>query len=338
MKAMILEQIGKPLVYGEHPKPVLDADDDVIIKIRACGVCATDLKVKDGHVNPEGLPRILGHEPVGVVVEKGNGVAGVEIGDRVVSSTYLTCHECAYCKSGQDTLCVHVKGRIGVNIDGGFAEYMKTKAQNIVKVPDSVPDEVAALLPCGGGVPYHAMVRKMRIKPTDTVIVLGTGGIGIQALQLIKLLGARSVAVDITDEKLDFAKKWGADYVVNSSKEGFMDALKAIDPLTVLLDTTGVPAAITACASALQRGGRIVLVGYSPGKDLVLPLQQVVLEELEVVGSRGVGLRDVEDLMQLYARGELVAVEAEKYPLRELNMVMEKLKNNQLSGRSVVVP
>ena len=123
MKAMVLKEYNQPLVYCEdYPDPVIREENDVIIKITACGLCTTDLKVQHGVLETGGLPRILGHEPAGVVTAVGSRVTNVKVGDRVISSTYMACRTCENCRRGRVTLCENLSGRLGITVDGGFAE------------------------------------------------------------------------------------------------------------------------------------------------------------------------------------------------------------------------
>lgn len=337
MKAMVLEEYKKDLVYREYPDPVIENDDDVILRVRACGVCATDMKVISGYVPSEGLPRIPGHEPAGEVYAIGSGVKNVKIGDRVVSSTYFTCKSCGYCRSGRETLCKNVQARLGVSVDGAFAEYMKTKAANLVKIPDNVSFAEAAVLPCGAGVPYHALVKRIHLAPTDKVVVLGVGGVGIQAIQLIKLCGAQAIAIDLDDAKLELAKENGADFTINTKNDGYIEELKSINNLTVLFDTTGVTKLIADIAKVMEPGSKIVMAGYGPGKDFQMPMGEIVLGEFEIYGSRGVSNKDIEDLMSLVQEGKLRPV-VETYPISELQAILDKIGSNSLVGRAVIEP
>lgn len=337
MKAMIMEEIGDHLVYRDVPDPVIEEDDDVIIKVLACGVCTTDLKVLHGVLDSEGLPRILGHEPAGVVTAVGNRVTNVKVGDRVVSSTYQACKECGFCRSGRDTLCDHVRGRLGITVDGGFAEMMRIKASCIVRIPDSVDEAEACVLPCGAGVPYHALTRRVRLKAVDKVIVMGVGGIGIQAIQWCSICGASTIAVDIDETKLALAREKGATVTLNSRDPDFEEKLLAQGVATVIFDTVGLPELMNQCLKGLRKGGRIVMIGYGPGRELHIDAADVVLNEYEIYGSRGVGIKDVEDLMELLEHGKLHPI-VTRYPLAQLNEIIDLIENNRLIGHAVVVP
>lgn len=337
MKAMVLKEYNEPLVYCDYPEPNIKSEDDVIIRVIACGLCTTDLKVQEGILDSEGLPRILGHEPAGVVVRVGSNVTNVKYGDTVISSTYMACKTCEFCRQGRDTLCENLGGRLGITVDGGFAEYMRVKASCLIKIPDGVDPAQACVIPCGGGVPFHAMVRRVQVGPTDRVIILGAGGIGIQAVQMCKVCGAEVIAVDIDEDKLDLAKERGADHIINTRNPRYLEQLQALGGATVLFDTVGLHSLLDNCSKALKKGARIVMVAYGPNKQIQMDLADIVLNEFEVYGSRGVGIQDATEMMNLLAQGK-ISLEVQKYPLRELNEVIEKLKNNELIGRAVLVP
>ena len=337
MKAMVLDELNSKLVYRDYPDPTIDSPTDVIIRVKACGVCATDLKVISGHIDSEGLPRIVGHEPAGEVIAVGSAVRNVKIGDNVISATYQSCKQCEYCRSARDTLCGNVQGRLGITVDGGFAEQMKLQAACLVKIPDGVDVAKACVLPCGAGVSYHALVKRIQLSPADKVIVLGAGGLGIQAVQMATLCGAEAVAVDLDDEKLALAKKNGASYVVNTKAPDYMEQLQGIKDATVLFDSTAISKLVADCMSVLKKGARVVFAGYGPHKTLEIPFETIALNEFELYGSRGVGMKDVEDLIVLLKNGKINPA-VTKYPLCELNDILEKMKNNTLVGRAVMIP
>lgn len=338
MKAMVVEEYNKPLVYrDDFPDPILLSENDVIIKVLACGLCATDLKVQHGYLETPSLPIIPGHEVAGIVTEIGPSVKNVRVGDRVISSTYMRCCSCDFCRRGRDTLCSNLEGRLGITVNGGFAEYMRAKAHCLVKLPDNVDEAQACIIPCGAGVPYHTFMRICKVGPSDQVLIVGAGGIGIQAIEMCKLCGARVIALDIDDEKLALAREHGADRTLNTKTPGFAEKLMAFGLSSVMFDSSGVPEMIGSCSSAMQKGAKIITITYGPEKNLCLPLTDVVLKEYEIYGSRGVGIQDAADMVELLAEGKFSPV-VTRYPLRMLNEIMGMLSRNQLAGRAVMIP
>jgi len=336
MHAMLLEEVGKDLVSREIPVPE-PGFGEILVKVLACGVCATDIKVASGALDSQGLPRILGHEPIGEIVKLGEGVSGFAVGDRIVSSTYVTCGRCKYCRQGRESLCPNVTGRIGITCDGGFAEYMIIFADNAVRVPDSVGNE-ACILACAAGVSMHALNGRIHVRPQDRVVIVGAGGVGIHSVQMASIMGAEVIAVDIDEKKLNLAKKYGANHVINVRQENYAEALKKLGGANIIMDTVGFPASITESIDLIDPGGKMVLVAYGPGKMLETPLSTIVNKEVEIITSRGVTNLELRNLLRLVENGKFIPVIEEEYPLDKINDVFTGLKENKISARAVVTP
>ena len=182
MRAAVLEEFGTPLNIRQVEVPRI-GPEEVLVRVRNCGVCGTDLKIKAGKSGPAPLPMIMGHEAAGEVVEVAPGIAEFQPGDRVVVNFYIACGQCRYCRRGRDTLCDNLRQH-GFNTDGGYAEYMKTRAANLCKVPDHVPLEQACILADAVATPYHAVTERAQVGPGTTVALIGTGGVGLHALQM----------------------------------------------------------------------------------------------------------------------------------------------------------
>ena len=194
MKAAVVVA-NEDVQYQEVEEPQV-TPGHVKIKVRYSGICGSDIPLVLNH-GVHFYPIVLGHEFSGDVVEVGEGVTNVKVGDRVISSTYMACRTCENCRRGRDTLCENLSGRLGITVDGGFAEYMLAKAQCLVKIPDDVDEAQACIVPCGGGVAYHAMVKRFQVGPEDRVLILGVGGLGIQAIEMCAICGAETIALDI---------------------------------------------------------------------------------------------------------------------------------------------
>jgi D-arabinose 1-dehydrogenase-like Zn-dependent alcohol dehydrogenase len=192
-------------------------------------------------------------------------------------------------------------------------------------------------LPCGVGVPYHAFVKRTKLSPADTVIIIGIGGVGLQAVQMAKLCGAAVIAVDIDDTKLAYAEKSGADYLINVHSDDFGMKLKAIGNTTVIFDTSGHNPTIVKCSLALEKGSKIILAGYGHEKKLNMALEDIVRREYEIIGSNGVCAEDVKDMMALMSRGKITPY-VTTMPLEYLNEGCDKIKANQVIGRLVMIP
>ena len=266
----------------EVPEPVLDKDS-VLIRVRAMGVCGSDLHIYNGdRVVP--YPHILGHEFAGDIVQVGAKASHLQIGQRVTAEPNYWCGKCVYCQSGHRNLCVS-RVPLGVDIDGAQAEYVQVPAQYIWSLPDSVSYTQGALVePLT--VSLHC-VRKSRAQVGDTVAIMGCGSIGLLALLCAKAAGCRVVAVDVVPDKLEFARKLGADEIVNSREA---DPVNVVKQMTgglgpdVVLETAGVPPVPDQAVAMVKSGGRVMFVGLTTKPAQFAPIT-VVRREVEISGS-----------------------------------------------------
>jgi 2-desacetyl-2-hydroxyethyl bacteriochlorophyllide A dehydrogenase len=286
MKAARLHRVGEALRIDSVQMPVVGSDD-IIVDIRASGICHSDLNYRDG-VAPVGkLPIVLGHEVAGVVSKTGEHVKGVVEGDRVCVHYIRSCGNCSFCKTGRENFCEEYQ-MIGKDIDGGFAEYIAVPASNVLKLPDTLPFDQACILGCAVSTTYHALKRG-RIRAGDTVVVCGVGGLGAQAIQLAEIFNAKKVvAVDISDDKLKLAQKLGADETVNAAVE---DPAKPIETMTegkladLVLDFVGAARVVEQEIRYVGKGGRLVLVGISQDGIRVSPYKTIIGKEMEIIGA-----------------------------------------------------
>ena len=216
MKAAVLHKAGAELAMEDVPVPKIGAGE-ILIKVKACGVCHTDLHLMAGEWRLPKLPVILGHEVVGEVVEAGHGVGNFPPGDRAgVPWIHSTCGACEYCTSNREPLCPSIVVT-GFMVDGGYAEYVKAAASHAVAVPQEFAWQDAAPILCAGLTPYRAL-KISGAAVGETVAVWGVGGLGHYAVQIAKAMGARVVAVDVAKAKLELASRLGADSTVDASQ------------------------------------------------------------------------------------------------------------------------
>ncbi|MCH7746169.1 MAG: alcohol dehydrogenase catalytic domain-containing protein, partial [Chloroflexi bacterium] len=226
MKAMVLERFEERMVWRDVPDPRI-GPQEVLVRVRANGVCATDLKMMEGLVPTVTLPHVLGHEVAGEIAEVGNAVDGLQVGDHVTVYPTWGCGSCDPCRKGVETLCLRAP-RTGFEVDGGFAEYMLTRGRNAVKIDASMSFEEAAILPDAVAATYHALAQRARVQIGETVVIVGVGGLGIHAVQIARIMGARVIAADVVADKLQAALDFGADAVINSREEDLPARVKAI--------------------------------------------------------------------------------------------------------------
>lgn len=307
---------------------------EALLKMECCGVCHTDLHVKNGDFGDK-TGVILGHEGIGIVKEVGPGVSALKVGDRAsVAWFYKGCGHCEYCTTGNETLCRSVQNA-GYTVDGGMAEECIVVADYAVKVPEGLDPAAASSVTCAGVTTYKA-VKVSGIQPGKWIAIYGLGGLGNLALQYAKnVFNAKVIAVDINDAQLQFATEMGADLVVNSLKE---DAAKVIQEKTggahAAVVTAVAKTAFNSAVDAMRAGGRIVAVGLPP-ESMSLNIPRLVLDGIQVVGSL-VGTReDLAEAFQFAAEGKVVP-KVTRRPLDEINTIFTEMLEGKIKGRMVI--
>lgn len=308
MKAARFYGVGRPLVVEEVPPP-RPGPGDVLLKVRACGLCGSDIHIVYEGVTPTAFqPIILGHEFSGEIAEAGERVAGWKAGDRVAASCMVACGRCPNCLAGKTQICVH-RRVLGVHLDGGLAEYARVPAKNLVRLDDRVPFTEGAILTDAVATPYRALTRRGRLLPGETVVVIGCGGLGLHAVQLARILGAgRIIGVDLSRSALERARKAGADRVVQGGPEEALAAIKdATDGVgaDLALECVGAPGTIGLAVACLRAGGRAVVVGLGAEKISLMPSTEFVRKEFELLGSYGFTVPEIEELVALMVAGKL---------------------------------
>ena len=284
------------------PEP---APGEVLVKVHACGVCASDLHVVQGVTPSWPSPITLGHEAAGEIVHLGDGVDDWQVGDRVLVPAGRVCSDCAMCRTGRDNLCQRITV-LGVTVDGAQAEYVTALARMLVPVPASLPLTQAAILADAVATPYHALKRG-GIGEDVTCVVVGLGGLGMHAVQLARLAGATVIGVDLDPVCRERALDWGAHAVVDSADADVVQQLKEVTEggADASFDFVGLRVTADLAAKALRPGGRATLVGISSERLSTMPLGIFVAQELEIVGSFGATVADVNELVDLAESGRL---------------------------------
>lgn len=340
MKAMVLEEFKKPMEWRDVPEPEL-GPQEVLVEVKANGLCATDLKVSDGLVPTVKLPLIPGHEAAGVVAKIGPEVTSLEPGDHVTINVQAGCRSCDACRMGLQNHCRNAP-RTGFELNGGFADYMKAAEPNAVKIDASVPMDEASIIPGAVGCVYHSMMRRARVRASDTVLVVGIGGLGIHALQIGKIMGARVIAADIAPDKVESAKDFGAE-VINSAENDLVDTVKQMtggEGVDVVVECAGGPRIteiLRQCMDCVRTGGRLVVLGYTPGYDLAIESSMFIYSQVTIIGSRSSGVQDLVEAVRLVERGDLKPVVSGRYPLGEVNEALEVLRHSAPLGRIVAI-
>jgi alcohol dehydrogenase, propanol-preferring len=334
MKAVVVEEFKRRLKVKEVAEPKLRSPFDAIVRLHASGVCHTDLHAADGDwpIRPT-LPFIPGHEGVGIVEEVGSLVTNIRPGDRVgLPWLHTACGECRYCLTGWETLC-ESQQNTGYSVDGGFAELAVADARFVGKIPDGLEFEAVAPHFCAGVTTYKA-VKVSGATPDKTVLISGIGGLGHMALQYARVTGARTIAVDVTDEKLELAKKLGADEVLNARSVDVAEVTQQLGGADIVIATAVSARSFAGAFGALRRGGKLVIVGLPP-ESMPVPVFDLVLKGISVIGSIVGTRKDLQEALDLAARG-LVTCNYTTARMEEINDVFGQMRAGKIDGRVVL--
>lgn len=334
MKAAVLHEFHQPLQIEEVDIPTPGAGE-IVVKMQASGVCHTDLHAVEGDwpVKPS-PPFIPGHEGVGLITAVGEGVTHVKEGDRVgVPWLYSACGHCTHCLGGWETLC-ESQQNAGYSVNGSFSEYVLANANYVGIIPESVDSiEIAPVL-CAGVTVYKGL-KMTEAKPGDWVVISGIGGLGHMAVQYAIAMGLNVAAVDIDDEKLEFAKKLGATITVNAKNTDPGEYLKEeIGGAHGVLVTAVSSIAFDQAISMVRRGGTVVFNGLPTG-DFPVSIFDTVLNGITIRGSI-VGTRlDLQESLDMAAAGKVRATVAAE-PLENINDIFDRMRNGKIEGRIVI--
>jgi propanol-preferring alcohol dehydrogenase len=335
VRAARLHEYGRELIVEDVSKPSPEPND-VLIRVKACGVCHSDIHMIDGVIKVPGLPRVLGHEVSGEVVEVGRNAHRIGVGDRVaLSFIYRACGVCRYCVEGLENICQNVL-YTGFHVDGGYAEYVKAPESSVFKIPEGVSYEEAAIATDAVATAYHAVKKVAKASINEDVAVYGLGGLGLCAVQILKASGAYVIGVDVNDEKLKLAEKLGADEVINSSIEDPIRRIKSRGGVDVALDFTSSINAKEKAFESIKPHGRVVIAGIAEGRLNISP-RRLVFGEMMLTGSFAFTRIDVTESLNLVSRGA-VKVIYDSHPLQDINKVLKLLKEGKILFRSIVKP
>lgn len=314
------------------------AAGEALVRIKAAGVCRTDLHFLSGVLDLGISPLTLGHEIAGEVAQVGPEVSAVAPGDRVVVFYYATCGRCHWCRTDRGNLCPQVVAEYGFTADGGYAEYIVLPAANLVKLPVGLDLVEAATLGCSVATAVHAASGVARVRVGDTVVVYGAGGVGFGLIQYCKLAGARVIAVSRSPARRAKARELGADAVVDGAGAVGEEvrALTGGEGADVLFELVGVTETMSQAVKALRRRGRLVFIGYSADPLVVSPLQ-LVIGELVITASVGNTLDELLQAVDLAAAGKIRPVVDRRITLDDLPATLEALGKGEIVGRAVVV-
>ncbi|MCG3114157.1 MAG: zinc-binding dehydrogenase [Candidatus Manganitrophus sp. SA1] len=342
MKAVRFHRFGEidTLIYEEVPTPKA-GPGEAVVQVKACALNYLDLWIRQGvPAYKIQLPHIPGSDVAGIVAEVGPGAEGSSVGQRVVIAPGLSCFRCAYCLSGRDNLCDQYR-IFGAGTDGGYAEFAKAPAANLIPIPDGISFEEAAAFPITFVTAWHMLITRAALKPGQDLLVLAGGsGVGSAAVQIGKLAGARVIVTASTPKKLDQARQLGADLLINYAERDFsrevfkMTKGRGVD---VVFEHVG-PATFGKSIVSLAKNGTLVTCGATTGPTTELDLRHVFWKDLSILGARTGTRAEMETVARLVGERKLKPIVDSVYPLSKAREAQEKMQSRDLFGKVILTP
>lgn len=337
MKAVVIKEFGSHHVLRieDLPLPAIKRDE-VLIKVFFTSINHLDIWVRSG-LTAYGtkLPHIPGCDISGIVVEKGEEVEELNIGDRVLVDPGIRCFKCEFCLAGRDNIC-RTFGIIGATIDGGYREYAAFPKRNVIRISENIPLDVASAFPLTYMTSWHMLIDRAGLKPGERILIIGgTSGIGVAALQISRLIGAEVIATAGSDEKLEFLIKQGADHVINHEREDIYERVKELthrEGVDVVFEHVG-PLVFEKCVKSLKKGGRLVTCGATSGQEVRLDLRYIFSRQLSIMGSIMGTRYELLRIIHLVERGLLKPVIDSIYPLMDAGEAHKKMEERRHIGK-----
>ena len=344
MGAMIAARFyapNQPLKLEHVPIPEV-GPEDILVEVKACGICGTDVHIVKGERVAGKTPIILGHESSGIIACVGEAISNWSEGDRVVINCVTSCGNCFNCLKGRDSICLN-RTFTGIHSDGALAQYVRVKPRNLIALPKEISFEQGALSTDAVATPYHAIKNRANLQLAESIAIFGVGGIGTHAVKISKLAGAHPVvAVDISERALERAVASGADEIVNAQRE---DPVKAILEMTgeqgvdVALECVGQKQTVLWAAGSVRSGGRVVVVGQGPESVQLMDLTEFVRKEIVVMGSSASSSMEIKEILSLLTsrRLDLSSSITRTISLEQINEALTELSQNPDNFIRIVV-
>ncbi len=342
MKAAFFKEHGgaEKLLYDDYRDPLAQAGD-VVVRVRACALNQVDMLLLDGRFPPpEGLPHVNGCEVAGTVESLGAGVMGLTAGQRVIVFPGFSCGACEYCLRGERTVCVRY-GYLGAHKDGGYAELVKVPAANVLPLADTISFEAAAAVPLAMLTSWRAVVTQAQVRPGQTVLVQAAGsGVGSAAIQIARLCGARVMTTVGHDDKIEFAKRLGAEHVVNYRTHDFVESAKTWTGkrgVDVVIEHIGGET-FERSVHALGRLGTLITIGSHDTHWGRLDLRHVYSKNLRVLGTNLGTILELEQVLDHLVDGRLRPVIDRTFPLRDAAAAVQHVLDRKNKGKVLLIP
>jgi propanol-preferring alcohol dehydrogenase len=349
MRAWAVVESGKPLQEIELPTPE-PKGTEVLLEVTHCGVCHSDLHIWDGYYDVGGgkqmslkdrgvvLPLAMGHEIVGRVVKLGPDAKGVKPGDIRIVFPWLGCGKCEKCLAEDDNMCSVAAKSLGVFANGGYGTHVVAPHPRHLVDPGTLDLAVAATYACSGITVYSAIKKVMPLKPTQAIVLIGAGGLGLNAIAVLKALKHQNIiTVDISAEKREAAMKAGATKTVDGSGEDVSKRIMeaAGGPVPAIIDLVNGTATARFAFGALDKGGKLIQVGLFGG-ELTLPLPIMAMRALTIQGSYVGNPKELRELVKLAQDGDLQALPVTTIPQNQADEALTRLRNGKVTGRLVL--
>jgi alcohol dehydrogenase, propanol-preferring len=327
MRAAVLSSFDAQVRLVDVPAPS-PGPGEVLVDVAVCGVGLTLERARTGALGGS-TPRVVGHEIGGTVAALGPGVTGWSVGDRVTTSFYLVCGRCRWCAGGRETLCDNWGGFIGVHVDGGLAEQVALPAHGLVRVPDGVALDDAAIAADAIATPYHVLTARAPVLPGQSVAVIGAGGgVGIHVAGVARAFGAKVIGFEADAKKV-------AGLGAHCDEVRGPDELDGVQA-DVVVDTVASSSTLGAAVGIVGKGGTVVVVGFQAGASLDLDPKPLVLAEVAITGSRYASRADLVATLDLVAQRRITPVIGARFPLSDVEGAYRAMQENAVLGRIVV--
>jgi len=328
------------IIYGDYPDPKIEVND-VLVRVRACGVNQVDMLLLDGRFPPpEGLPHVNGCEVTGTVEATGTAVKGLAKGQRVIIFPGFSCGRCEYCLRGERTVCIRY-GYLGAYKDGGYAELVKAPAENILPLPDAISFEAGAAVPMAMLTSWHALIAQADVRAGQTVLVQAAGsGVGSAAIQIARLCGARVITTVGSDDKTEMAKALGAERVVNYRKEDFVEAVRQWTGkrgVDVVIEHIGGET-FERSVYCLTRLGKLITIGSHDTHWGRMDLRHVYQKNLRIIGTNLGSTLELETVLDHVADGRLKPAIDRTFPLKDVRAAVQYVLDRKNKGKVLLIP
>ncbi len=340
MKALVLRQYNRRLALEDVDDPIPEAGD-VVVRVGACGMCYTDVKIFRGELSGAiGLPHVPGHEVAGQVVDVGPGVSNKLLGARGICAFLLGCRDCEMCRTGRENLCFSLR-RLGFELPGGYAEYVTLPAYNFCPSVGDTPYEEWAVIPDAIATPYHALNVLTRPRFGERILIVGCGGLGLHAVQIARRMGLEVLAVDQREHAIEAAQRYGATAAL---KAGTGDPVEFVMAHThglgvdYLLEGVGNAETLTFGLRCLKKGGTCVIMGYDPVNPVPVRLIDVHNNEWRILGTKAATKQDMQQVLRLVDTGAIEAVVSRTIGMNDVNEALDRIAAGGVLGRTVIVP